>query len=120
MSTFHNFQFNTTLVELYLQKYGFDCHDIETMMLNGYYNCTLQTLNLGSNNIGDHGIFHLAKWLIKRPALKALILCRNNITDNGARYPYNSEVNSTLSMMFSNPLIFGLYPQRTKFMHSIL
>lgn len=56
------------------------------MMSNAKYNNTLHLLDLGCNNIGDHGMDHLANWIAKRPALKTLILHRNIITDHGARY----------------------------------
>ncbi|XP_043256279.1 leucine-rich repeat-containing protein 34-like [Colletes gigas] len=81
----HMLKNNTTLTALYLQKYNFNCHDIETLMSNAIYNNTLHLLDLGCNNVGDHGIIYLANWLTKRPALKILILCRNIITDHGAR-----------------------------------
>ncbi|KZC11388.1 Leucine-rich repeat-containing protein 34, partial [Dufourea novaeangliae] len=79
---------NSTLLALHLQKYNFSCHDIENMMSNAIQNNTLHLLDLGCNNIGDHGVGQLAKWLTKRPALKSLILCRNIITDYGARELY--------------------------------
>lgn len=55
-------------------------------MSNAKYNYTLHLLNLGCNNIGDQGIDYLANWLAKGSALKTLILCKNIITDHGARY----------------------------------
>nr|XP_031830943.1 uncharacterized protein LOC116426299 [Nomia melanderi] len=81
----HMLKHNSTLTTLHLQKYNFSCHDIETMMSNAIFNNTLLLLDLGCNNIGDHGVDHLAKWLAKRPKLKNLILCKNIITDHGAR-----------------------------------
>ncbi|KOC64390.1 Leucine-rich repeat-containing protein 34 [Habropoda laboriosa] len=81
----HMLQHNTTLKALHLQKYNFDCHDIESMMFNAIHNNSLHLLDLGCNNIGDHGINHIAKWLVEKPPLKTLILCRNIITDHGAR-----------------------------------
>ncbi|XP_076631810.1 uncharacterized protein LOC143346957 [Colletes latitarsis] len=81
----HMLKNNTTLTALYLQKYNFNCHDIETLMSNAKYNNTLHLLDLGCNNVGDHGVTYLANWLTKRPALKILILCRNIITNHGAR-----------------------------------
>ncbi|XP_076300796.1 uncharacterized protein LOC143218980 [Lasioglossum baleicum] len=81
----HMLKHNTTLLALHLQKYSFSCHDIEAMMSNAIYNNTLHLLNLGCNNIGDHGVDHLAKWLEKRPQLRVLILCSNIITNHGAR-----------------------------------
>ncbi|XP_006607533.1 uncharacterized protein LOC102675572 isoform X1 [Apis dorsata] len=55
------------------------------MMFNTKYNNSLHILDLGCNNIGDYGIDHISKWLVRKPALKTLILCRNIITDHGAR-----------------------------------
>lgn len=55
------------------------------MMSNAKYNNTLYLLDLGSNNIGDHGVEFITNWLVKRPVLKTLILCRNIITNHGAR-----------------------------------
>ncbi|XP_054016458.1 leucine-rich repeat-containing protein 34 [Hylaeus anthracinus] len=81
----HMLKGNTSLAALHLQKYNFDCHDIENLVSNAKYNNTLQLLDLGCNNIGDHGVAHLASWLASRPALKVLILCRNIATDHGAR-----------------------------------
>ncbi|CAL7942400.1 unnamed protein product [Xylocopa violacea] len=81
----HMLKHNTTLSALHLQKYNFSCHDIENMMRNAKYNNWLHLLDLGCNNIGDHGIDHICAWLVKRPALKTLILHRNIITDHGAR-----------------------------------
>ncbi|XP_076757286.1 uncharacterized protein LOC143427239 [Xylocopa sonorina] len=81
----HMLKHNTTLAALHLQKYNFSCHDIESMMRNAKCNNWLHLLDLGCNNIGDHGIDHICAWLIKRPALKTLILHRNIITDHGAR-----------------------------------
>ena len=54
-------------------------------MSNAKYNGTLHLLDLGCNNIGDHGVEQLASWLSERPALKTLVLCRNIITNHGAR-----------------------------------
>ncbi|XP_076397601.1 ribonuclease inhibitor isoform X2 [Megachile rotundata] len=76
---------NTYLRALHLQKYNFNCHDIENMMSNAKYNNTLYLLDLGSNNIGDHGVEFITNWLVKRPVLKTLILRRNIITNHGAR-----------------------------------
>lgn len=59
------------------------------MMSNAKHNDSLHLLDLGCNNIGDHGIDHISAWLTKRPALKTLILCKNIITDHGARYLFN-------------------------------
>lgn len=78
-------QGNATLRALHLQKYGFGCHDIESMMSNAASNKSLHLLDLGCNNIGDHGADRISEWLIKRPALKVLVLSRNIITDHGAR-----------------------------------
>ncbi|CAK9818361.1 Leucine-rich repeat-containing protein 34 [Anthophora quadrimaculata] len=81
----HMLRHNTTLKVLHLQKYNFDCHDIESMMSNAIHNNSLHLLDLGCNNIGDHGIDHITKWLMKKPPLKTLILSRNILTDHGAR-----------------------------------
>lgn len=55
------------------------------MMINAQYNHTLHSLDLACNNIGDHGMHHLANWLIKTSALCGLILSKNIISDHGAR-----------------------------------
>nr|XP_050861928.1 leucine-rich repeat-containing protein 34-like [Vespula vulgaris] len=81
----HMLRNNTCLFALHLQKCGFNCHDIECMMINAQYNHTLHFLDLACNNIGDHGMHHLANWLIKTSALRGLILSKNIITDHGAR-----------------------------------
>ncbi|XP_043502698.1 leucine-rich repeat-containing protein 34-like [Polistes fuscatus] len=81
----HMLRNNTCLFALHLQKCSFYCHDIEYMMLDAQYNHTLRFLDLGCNNIGDHGMHHLANWLTKTSALHGLILSKNIITDHGAR-----------------------------------
>ncbi|XP_034943748.1 leucine-rich repeat-containing protein 34-like [Chelonus insularis] len=95
MQTFDSFHFatligamlkvNTSLTELHLQKCNFSCHDIESMCVEGKYNKTLHLLDLGCNNIGDHGIKYLCNWLHQRPILAGIILCHNIITNDGAR-----------------------------------
>ncbi|KAK0176639.1 hypothetical protein PV328_000756 [Microctonus aethiopoides] len=76
---------NTCLIELHLQKYSFSCHDIELMLIDGISNITLKLLDLNCNNIGDHGINSICKWLYRRPALAGLMLSHNIIKIGGAR-----------------------------------
>ncbi|KAK0166722.1 hypothetical protein PV327_004212 [Microctonus hyperodae] len=76
---------NTCLIELHLQKFSFSCHDIELMLIDGMSNITLKLLDLNCNNIGDHGINSICKWLYQRPALSGLVLSHNIIKSSGAR-----------------------------------
>ncbi|XP_044579869.1 leucine-rich repeat-containing protein 34-like [Cotesia glomerata] len=76
---------NTNLTELHLQKYNFSCHDIESMLIDAKFNKTLQLIDLGCNNIGDHGLESICNWICENPALSGLILSHNIITDTGAR-----------------------------------
>ncbi|XP_023288166.1 uncharacterized protein LOC105704107 [Orussus abietinus] len=78
-------RYNRSLVELHLQKYGFSCHDIEVMLIDGTRNETLHLLDLSNNNIGDHGADVLSNWLAKKPSLRGLFLGHNIITNYGAR-----------------------------------
>ncbi|KAK2577609.1 hypothetical protein KPH14_005217, partial [Odynerus spinipes] len=84
----HMLRYNTCLFALHLQKCGFSCHDIERMMLGAQYNNTLHFLDLGCNNVGDHGMHCLTNWLTKSKALHCLNLSKNIITDRGASYHF--------------------------------
>lgn len=55
------------------------------MLIDGISNITLKLLDLNCNNIGDHGINSICKWLYRRPALAGLMLSHNIIKIDGAR-----------------------------------
>ncbi|XP_058790591.1 FERM domain-containing protein C-like [Phymastichus coffea] len=76
---------NASLEELYLQKFSFSCHDIEAMIEDAKYNRTLKCLDFRCNNIGDHGMEILSKWLQQGSTLQTLLLGHNIITNHGIR-----------------------------------
>ncbi|XP_043289014.1 leucine-rich repeat-containing protein 74A-like [Venturia canescens] len=76
---------NKCLQNLHIQKFGFTCHDIELMFVDGKLNRTLLLLDLSGNNIGDFGVEFIAEWLAKKPAISRLVLAHNIITSAGAR-----------------------------------
>lgn len=49
------------------------------------HRCSLLTLNLSSNNMGDDGVTHLCRALKKSPRLTSLALAKNNLSDASAR-----------------------------------
>ncbi|CAD6237089.1 GSCOCG00002134001-RA-CDS [Cotesia congregata] len=55
------------------------------MLIDAQFNKTLQLIDLGCNNIGDHGLESICNWIRGKPALSGLILSHNIITDIGAR-----------------------------------
>lgn len=78
-------QSNTILVELHVQKFQFDGHDIELLLIGLKHNKSLLLLDLGYNRMGDMGIELLALWLRTRPPLLGLNVAGNRIKDTGAR-----------------------------------
>ncbi|XP_014209662.1 leucine-rich repeat-containing protein 34-like [Copidosoma floridanum] len=78
-------RYNATLEELHLQKFSFSCHDVEDMLRNAGHNRTLRLLDLRCNNIGDHGVGVLSKWLRNCCPLHSLLLGHNNISNHGVR-----------------------------------
>ncbi|OXU24811.1 hypothetical protein TSAR_016590 [Trichomalopsis sarcophagae] len=76
-------RYNVILEELHLQKFDFSCHDIEELIINAKHNKTLKLLDLSCNNIGDFGAKSISTWLEKRPSLRALLLSRNMISNQG-------------------------------------
>ncbi|KAL1132015.1 hypothetical protein AAG570_011625 [Ranatra chinensis] len=79
-------KFNTTLVELHLEKNGLTDHDLEVMLWHGMeVNKTLQLIDLSANHIGDQGADILASYLDHTRQLKGIMLRSNMIRDTGAR-----------------------------------
>ncbi|CAH1117752.1 unnamed protein product [Phaedon cochleariae] len=76
---------NQTLVELHVQKFEFDGHDVELLLSGLNVNKTLLVLDLGCNAIGDLGMEILSEWLKTRPSCRALNVSSNDIHDSGAR-----------------------------------
>lgn len=78
-------QVNSTLEELYIQKYRFCGHDIENLAYGLMFNTTLQVLDLNNNRIGDDGVRFLCKYFDTRPSLSFLMISANGVSDTGAR-----------------------------------
>ncbi|XP_044729724.1 leucine-rich repeat-containing protein 34-like [Chrysoperla carnea] len=77
-------KFNTTLVELHLQKCELDGHDIELMLIGMKHNITLKFLDLGYNRFSNMGMELLANYL-PSSGLIALNIAGNSIGNIGAR-----------------------------------
>lgn len=72
------------LQECHLKHFQFDGHDIVPLTEYLNYRCNLKYLDLGSNNIGAHGIEVLFNAL-KNTQLIGLDISNNKIGDNGGR-----------------------------------